>query len=103
MCCLLTMFALLGPRGSIVLWWLIQPGRWGAAFDTFIVPFLGFLFAPWTTLAYVAVAAGGVDGADWILVGLAVALDVFSWVGGAYGNRDRISNAYGTPRTRPLE
>jgi hypothetical protein len=95
MCCLLTVFALLGPRGGIVLWWLIQPARWGATFDSFLVPLLGFLFLPWTTLAYVAVAPGGVESGDYLLMGLAVAIDAFSWVGGAYGNRSRIG-AYTT-------
>jgi hypothetical protein len=96
MCCLLTVFALLGPRGAIVLWWLVQPARWGATFDTFFLPFLGFLFVPWTTLAYVALAPGGIDGAEWLLVALTVALDVVSWGGGAYGNRDRITGVYST-------
>jgi hypothetical protein len=94
MCCLLTFFVLLGPRGAIVLWWLAQPVRWGSLFDTFLVPFLGFLFVPWTTLAYVGVAPGGIEGGDFLLLGLAIALDVFSLVGGAYGNRDRLGRAY---------
>jgi hypothetical protein len=89
-CCLFTMFALIGPRGLIVLWWLVQPVRWNATFDTFILPFLGFLFLPWTTVAYVLVAPEGVTGLDFLLLALAVALDVSSWFGGAYGNRNRL-------------
>ena len=95
MCCLLTIFVLLGPRGAIFLWWLVEPGRWGATFDSFLVPFLGFLFLPWTTLGYVAVAPRGVEGAgEILLLALTLVLDVLSYAGGAYGNRDRFGNVY---------
>jgi hypothetical protein len=76
---------MLGPRADLV-WWLLEPVRWNAAFDTFLWPALGFLLAPWTTLMYVLVYPGGVDGFDYIWLGLAVAFDLFSWFGGAYGN-----------------
>ena len=33
------------------------------------------------TLAYVIVAPGGLDTADWLLVGLGLVLDVMTWVG----------------------
>lgn len=90
MCCLITSLFLLGPRAAILIWWLLQPVRWQATFDSFIWPFLGFLFAPWTTLMYVLVAAGGITGFDWIWIGLAVVADIAMWSGGAYGNRNRI-------------
>ena len=73
------------------MWWLLQPVRWQATFDTFIWPALGFLFLPWTTLAYVVVAPGGVFGADWLLLALAVFIDIAGYVGGGYGNRERVS------------
>ena len=50
MCCLAASLLLLGPRFGILIWWLFDPARWSLAFDTFILPFLGFLFLPWTTL-----------------------------------------------------
>lgn len=93
MCCFFTALVLLGPRAGIFVWWLLDPLRWGAAFDSFVVPFLGFLFFPLTTLMWVAVFPGGVDGFDIVWLGLAVALDIFSWGGGAYGNRNRIQTA----------
>ena len=62
MCCLVTTLALLGPRAGIVVWWLLQPGRWSVTFDSFLWPLLGFVFLPWTTLMYVVVAPGGVTG-----------------------------------------
>ena len=65
MCCLFTTLVLFGPRLGILVWWLIAPARWNAAFETFLWPFLGFLFLPWTTLMYVVVFPGGVTGFDW--------------------------------------
>ena len=72
---------LLGPRFGIVIWWLINPGRWDRAFDTWVWPVLGFVFAPWTTLTFVLVApTGTVAGYDWLWLGLALLVDVSSWV-----------------------
>lgn len=93
MCCLVTTLLFLGPRAGIVIWWLLQPVRWSSAFDTFLWPVLGFLFLPWTTLAYVAVAPGGVVGADWLLLLLALIIDIASYAGGGYGNRSRVQYA----------
>jgi hypothetical protein len=58
------------------------------------VPFLGFLFLPWTTLMYVLVEPGGVEGWELLWIGIAAAGDVAQWVGGAWGNRGTISNTY---------
>jgi hypothetical protein len=94
MCCLFTTLVMAGPRAAIVIWWLLQPVRWNAAFDTFIWPMLGFLFFPFTTLMYVLVAPGGIDGFEPAWLVLAVVLDVLSWTGGAYGNRGRVTTTY---------
>jgi hypothetical protein len=96
MCCLASLLVLLGPRAGIVVWWLVDPARWSLAFDTFIWPFLGFFFLPWTVLAYVVVFPGGVDGGDWIVLVFGFLADIFSYVGGGYTNRDRYR--YGSPR-----
>ena len=45
--CLLLILALLGPRAAMLIWWLASPGRWELAFDSFIVPFLGFVGLHW--------------------------------------------------------
>ncbi len=94
MCCLFTTLVMLGPRAAIFVWWLLDPVRWGAAFDTFVWPLLGFLFFPFTTLVYVAVFQGGIEGLDLLWLGLAIVIDVFSWTGGAYGNRSRYRGGY---------
>jgi len=90
MCCLATLLVVLGPRVGIVFWWLVEPARWNLAFDTFIWPLLGFMFLPWTTLLYVLVFPGGIDGFDWVWLGMGVLLDVFSYAGGGYTNRGRM-------------
>jgi hypothetical protein len=96
MCCLVTALVLIGPRATIVVWWLVSMDRWKSAFDSFLVPFLGFLIAPWTTLMYVLVApTGEVVGIDWFWLGVAALVDLTSYSGGAYGNRERISEYYG--------
>ena len=92
MCCILAVLLFLGPRAAIVVWWLSDQTRWNLTFDNFFLPFLGFLFLPWTLLAYVYVAPGGVDGLDWLWLGVAVVIDIVSSGGGAYGSRSRSRN-----------
>ena len=88
--CLFLLVLFGGPRIGIVFWWLVEPGRWSSAFDTFIVPALGFIFLPWTTLMFVAVAPfGNVAGSDWIWLALAVFLDLCSFLSSGYGYRSR--------------
>jgi hypothetical protein len=87
MCCLFLILLLLGPRALIVIWWLAAPLTWSAAFASFLVPVVGFLFLPWTTLSYVLVAPGGIVGLDYLWVALAVLADLSSYGSGAYGRR----------------
>ena len=89
MCCLAALAALISPRFVIVLWWLLDSARWTALFDNLIVPVLGFIFLPWTTLAYVLFAPTGFGGLASIVVVLAVLMDAGTYGGGAFGNRRR--------------
>ena len=66
MCCLISALFLIGPRAAIVVWWLLEPARWAAAFDTVLWPIVGFLFLPWMTLMFLVVAPGGVEGFDYV-------------------------------------
>jgi hypothetical protein len=91
MCCLITTLLLLGPRVGIVLWWLMQPVRWQTSFTSVAWPILGFLFLPWLTLSWVAVVPGGVVGLDWVLLALALVIDIGSYSGGAYSRRQQSS------------
>lgn len=90
MCCLFTTLMFLGPRAGILIWWLLDSVRWELAFNSFLWAMLGFLFLPWTTLMYVVVFPGGVNGFDWVWLGLAALSDIGMYAGGGYGNRDRI-------------
>jgi len=88
-CCLVTVLAFIGPRAGILVWWLMDPSRWQAIFPVWIWPLLGALFLPWTTLAYLLVASGGVHGLDWILLVIAVLADLSMYGGGGYSKRRR--------------
>ena len=83
--CLIALLALIGPRVALVFTWIFS-GMIGRAIDSWLVAVLGFLFLPWTTLAYVVfydVGAGReVVGFEWFLVGLAFLVDLGSYVGG---------------------
>lgn len=83
--CLIALFALIGPRIALIFT-AIFSDMISRAIDSWIVAFLGFLFLPWTTLAYVVfydVGAGlEVRGIEWFLVGLAFVVDMGSYVSG---------------------
>lgn len=89
MCCVALLAFGLGPRFALVLVWIFGD-RVEHATDSWIWPLLGLLLAPWTTLMYVLVwGPGGVNGAEWILVGIGVALDIASY--GARAAKGRTS------------
>jgi hypothetical protein len=76
--------AFFGPRLAMLVYWLIDPVRVQIAFSGWIVPLLGLIFLPWTTLMYVLVyGANGIVGFDWVWLALAVALDVATYTGNA--------------------
>lgn len=55
------------------------------AFDSWIVPLLGFFLLPWTTLAYAVMWAAGSDrvsGFEWFIVILAFFFDMGSYLSG---------------------
>jgi hypothetical protein len=89
MCCFAALGALVGPRLVIILWWLLDSARWSATFDNVIVPALGFVFLPWTTLLYVYFAPTGLNGLAPIVLVVAVVVDAATYGGGMLGNRPR--------------
>jgi len=87
-CCVLILIALVGPRLTLFVLWLLTDYL-SRAFDSFVLPFLGFLFLPWTTLAY-AIAQnelGGVNGLGLVVVLIGLAIDVGLLGGGARQRR----------------
>jgi hypothetical protein len=51
------------------------------AFETVLWPILGLVFVPWATIMYVIIWSpfSGVEGSEWLIVGVAAAVDVLSW------------------------
>jgi hypothetical protein len=79
--CLFAMLAATFPRVALLLIWaftewvtLVFGGQW-------LWPLLGLIFLPFTTLMYVLVSlpVGGINFGGWLLVGLAVFMDVAHW------------------------
>ena len=89
MCLIIGCLFIFGPRLVIIAWWLADQVRWALTFDNAIVPILGFLFLPWTTVMYVLVFPQGLDGFDWLWLGLAVLADIGSLFGGGWKGRAR--------------
>ena len=79
--CLVALLALLSPRLAILAIWIFSD-LLSRAFDSWIVPFLGFFLLPWTTLAYAAMWGAGTDevsGFEWFIVILAFVVDLGSY------------------------
>lgn len=78
--CLFALIAIFSPRFALLLLWLFT-NYVDRAFAGWILPLVGLLFAPWTTLFYVLVdvAPGPIHVAGWILVGLGVVMDLSSY------------------------
>lgn len=89
MCCLVLLLWMVGPRATIIIWWLFDTARWGAAFDNFLIPVAGFLLLPWTTLAYVLTFSNGLTLLDIVVLVIAVIADLGAY-GEGYRQRDRI-------------
>jgi hypothetical protein len=88
MCCVLALLAFVGPRLAIVLLWLFT-NYLSRAFDGLLLPLLGFLFLPWTTIAW-AIAQnelGGANGIGLLVIALGVLGDIGVLGGGARGRR----------------
>jgi hypothetical protein len=83
--CLLALLALVSPRLVLFLLWIFSDVL-SRAFDSWVVPLLGFFLLPWTTLAYAAFWDWGpgnhVTGIEWFFVGLAFFIDLSAWAGG---------------------
>lgn len=89
MCCVVSLLLLIGPRIAGIAWYLVDPARWTAAFSNILWPILGVLFLPWTTMAYVLMSPGGVDGLQWLVVALGFLIDIGAVGGGGYSRSRR--------------
>jgi hypothetical protein len=89
--CFLALLALISPRLVLVLLWLFD-NVLSRAFDSWLIPLIGFFVLPWTTLAYAAFWDWGpghhVTGIEWAFVVFAFLIDV-----GAVGSGRRAQSA----------
>jgi hypothetical protein len=92
----LTAFVSSFSRIMLLFAWIARPVLMDATFGSFIMPCLGFLFLPFTTLMYVFLkqGVGTIQGLDWLWLILAVVLDLASVAGAGAANRDRIPAGY---------
>jgi hypothetical protein len=88
-------------RIMLLMMWFARPVQMQATFAGVIIPCLGFLFLPFTTMMYVwlywskAPTTGvGIEGLDWLWLGLAVVLDIASIGAAGATNRNRIPQGY---------
>ena len=93
--CVAALLALISPRLALIVVWLFSE-LLDRAYDSWIVPLLGFFLLPWTTLIYAVMwdaGTNGVEGIEWLFVILAFLIDLGSY-GGARRGRARREPAY---------
>jgi hypothetical protein len=85
-------FVALIARLALLVVWIVTPLVNRAFHGGWLLPLLGILFLPITTLAYVLVydISGSVTGWGWLWVVLALLLDLGTHSSGAYTNRHRL-------------
>ena len=90
--CLFALGAASFPRIVLLFTWLFSPLVNRAFHFTILWPLLGIIFLPFTTLIYVLAynPVLGLTGWGWFWVILGFLLDISSYAGSAYSNRNRI-------------
>jgi len=90
--CLVGCIAVGFPRLACFLVWFFGGHYFSRAFGSFLLPLLGFVFLPLTTLAFAfgmnsLGEPGQMGPLGWLLVVIALAGDLGLWRGGAHGAR----------------
>jgi hypothetical protein len=78
--CLLAFGAAVAPRLILILAWIFGR-RWDLVWQgNVIVPLLGIILLPYTTVMYMLVwSPAGLHGFDWVWLALGVMLDIMKW------------------------
>ena len=78
--CLVALFAIFSPRLALFFTWILT-NHLSKAYDSWVIPVLGFFLLPWTTLAYTWfwTWGDGMSGVDWFFVVLAFLADLGSY------------------------
>src|SRR4029453_13271508 len=82
--CLVALLALISPRLALAAIWLFSD-LLSRAFDSWVLPLLGFFLLPWTTLGYAvmwSIGSNRVSGFEWFIVVLAFLADLGSYANG---------------------
>ena len=84
--CFVALLTLISPRLALFFIWLFSD-LLSRAFDSWVLPLIGFFVLPWTTLAYAAMwdlgsGVNGVEGFEWFIVILAFVADLASYASG---------------------
>jgi hypothetical protein len=90
--CLLALVALAFPRLVLILMWLFSNSL-DRAYHGLVIPLLGFIFLPITTIVYAWMVNSGLpmQGINLVILVVAVLLDAGSHTGGAgYYRRRRV-------------
>ncbi|MEO5923651.1 MAG: hypothetical protein ABIR70_07480 [Bryobacteraceae bacterium] len=90
-CCAILLFLFLGPRVAIAALAVFSSYLGRAFHGEFLLPVLGWLFLPWTTLAYAWAmnTSGSVSGLQAIVVVVALLADLGILGGGAAKRRQK--------------
>ena len=93
-CCLFAALLAIGPRFVLFLMWIFTT-LVDRAFNGFLLPLLGLVFLPWTTLFYVCAyqPVNGVTGIGWFFVAFGFFCDISSYAGGGRAQRQRAQTA----------
>src|SRR5690606_17243229 len=90
--CLFAIFAGMFPRLGVLLIWLARPLYFTAAFGgSILLPVLGVIFLPFSTVLYVLMWSPGfgLGGLAILWLILAIIIDLGGWASSGYANRDR--------------
>jgi hypothetical protein len=87
--CLLAILTGFFPRLGLGIGWIFTD-EVDQAYDSWVLPLLGLIFLPLTTLVYALLwgPLGGVDGIEWFWVALAFLLDIGALGAGARSRRE---------------
>jgi len=93
--CLIVIVGAFLPRVALFLWWLFGE-KLADVWTNFWLPFVGFIFLPYTTLFYSFAwtaspvpHVGSISPFGWFLVAFGFLLDLAHWFGSAREGRQR--------------
>lgn len=98
--CLFAVLAAFSPRVAFLLVWAFTDYV-KIAYSGILLPILGVVFLPFTTLIYVLVydPVAGISGWGWFMMVFAFLLDLSAYAGSVYSNKHRIPDSMTEPAT----